>query len=417
MLPSPKTRQSPRKRMLPRLTVKKQSKTGTIMEFPFEKIKSISKWIIAIAAICIVIFLGLQNIGIIADAFGYVIDLVMPILLGGIIALILDVPMRFFESLFFANTEKPILQKLRRPLAFLVSLLIIIGVIVGVIFLVIPELIAAIKIVIDEIVDLVENLRSMSSEELSRVPLGEYILSLDWDGITSDVQNWIYRQSGDILNTAVGTLSTLLGGIFDIFISFVFGLYILFGKETLKKQASRILLAWFPKKVGEWTIHVATIANTNFRNFVSGQSLEAVILGSLCMVGMLILQIPFAPMVGTLVGVTALIPVIGAFIGAGVGAFMILTVSPIKAVIFVVFLLILQQLEGNLIYPKVMGSKMNLPSICILAAVTIGGGIAGTVGMLLSVPIASTLYTLIKESTLKREKEMERSKKELSKKK
>jgi len=403
--------------MLPRLTVKKQSKTGTIMEFPFEKIKSISKWIIAIAAICIVIFLGLQNIGIIADAFGYVIDLVMPILLGGIIALILDVPMRFFESLFFANTEKPILQKLRRPLAFLVSLLIIIGVIVGVIFLVIPELIAAIKIVIDEIVDLVENLRSMSSEELSRVPLGEYILSLDWDGITSDVQNWIYRQSGDILNTAVGTLSTLLGGIFDIFISFVFGLYILFGKETLKKQASRILLAWFPKKVGEWTIHVATIANTNFRNFVSGQSLEAVILGSLCMVGMLILQIPFAPMVGTLVGVTALIPVIGAFIGAGVGAFMILTVSPIKAVIFVVFLLILQQLEGNLIYPKVMGSKMNLPSICILAAVTIGGGIAGTVGMLLSVPIASTLYTLIKESTLKREKEMERSKKELSKKK
>jgi len=387
------------------------------MEFPFEKIKSISKWIIAIAAICIVIFLGLQNIGIIADAFGYVIDLVMPILLGGIIALILDVPMRFFESLFFANTEKPILQKLRRPLAFLVSLLIIIGVIVGVIFLVIPELIAAIKIVIDEIVDLVENLRSMSSEELSRVPLGEYILSLDWDGITSDVQNWIYRQSGDILNTAVGTLSTLLGGIFDIFISFVFGLYILFGKETLKKQASRILLAWFPKKVGEWTIHVATIANTNFRNFVSGQSLEAVILGSLCMVGMLILQIPFAPMVGTLVGVTALIPVIGAFIGAGVGAFMILTVSPIKAVIFVVFLLILQQLEGNLIYPKVMGSKMNLPSICILAAVTIGGGIAGTVGMLLSVPIASTLYTLIKESTLKREKEMERSKKELSKKK
>jgi len=175
--------------MLPRLTVKKQSKTGTIMEFPFEKIKSISKWIIAIAAICIVIFLGLQNIGIIADAFGYVIDLVMPILLGGIIALILDVPMRFFESLFFANTEKPILQKLRRPLAFLVSLLIIIGVIVGVIFLVIPEFTAAIKIVIDEIVDLVENLRSMSSEELSRVPLGEYILSLDWDGITSDVQN------------------------------------------------------------------------------------------------------------------------------------------------------------------------------------------------------------------------------------
>lgn len=380
------------------------------MEFPSEKIKSLSKWIITIAAICIIIFLGLQNIGLLAGAFGYVIDLIMPILLGLAFALIIDVPMRFFEAILFPNTGKSMLRKLRKPLAFVISLVIIIGVVVGLIFLVIPELVEAVRIVVQEVIDFVNSLRSMSPEELSHIPFGEYLLSVDWDGIITDVQDWIYNRSGDLLNTAVGTLTTLLGGIFDLFISFVFGMYILFGKETLKRQASRLIMAWLPKKVGEWTIHVASLANINFRNFVSGQSLEAVILGTLCMIGMLILQIPYAPMVGALVGVTALIPVIGGFVGATIGAFMIVTVSPVKAIIFVIFLVILQQLEGNLIYPRVMGSKMNLPGICILAAVTIGGEIAGAVGMLLSVPLASTLYTLIMESTVKREKEKKKEK-------
>ena len=161
---------------------------------------------------------------------------------------------------------------------------------------------------------------------------------------------------------------------------------------------------WLPKNFGEWSIHAASVASMNFRNFISGQSLEAVILGVLCMIGMWIFGFPYAPMIGALVGVTALIPVVGGFIGAGVGAFMILTVDPLKAVFFLIFIVVLQQLEGNLIYPRVMGSRVNLPGMWILAAVTVGGGIAGPVGMLLSVPIASTVYVLVKEATDKREK-------------
>lgn len=162
---------------------------------------------------------------------------------------------------------------------------------------------------------------------------------------------------------------------------------------------------WIPGKGGEWLIHAASITNVTFRKFISGQSLEALILGSLCMIGMLILQLPYAPMVGALVGVTALIPVVGAFIGTIIGAFMILTVSPIQAVVFVIYLLILQQIEGNLIYPRVMGSRVNMPGMWIMAAVTVGGGIGGPIGMLLSVPIASTAYTLLREATKNRERQ------------
>lgn len=186
----------------------------------------------------------------------------------------------------------------------------------------------------------------------------------------------------------------------------MFAIYILFSKEKLKSQSKRLIRAWLPESFGKWLIHASSVASVNFRNFISGQTLEAIILGVLCMVGMMILRIPYAPMVGALVGVTALIPVVGGFIGAIVGAFMIVTVSPIKALIFIVFLLILQQLEGDLFYPKVMGSRVNLPAIWIMAAVTIGGELAGPVGMLLSVPMASTAYVLIKEATLNRERRL-----------
>ena len=328
----------------------------------------------------------------------------MPLLLGFAFALILNVPMRFFESHLWSKTKKPLLCKLRRPLSFLISLVLIIGILTGVIRLVIPELIEAIKVIVQSIINFVNKLSSMDETELAELPFGSVLLNTDWDKLLDTLQVWLKNQSGNIMNTAVGTISSLVGGIFDFFISFVFAIYILFSKDKLKAQAQRLIRVWLPKKFGEWSIHAASVASVNFRNFVSGQSLEAVILGVLCMIGMFIFRFPYAPMVGALVGVTALIPVVGGFIGAGVGAFMILTVDPLKAVLFLVFIIVLQQLEGNLIYPKVMGSRVNLPGMWILAAVTVGGGIAGPVGMLLSVPIASTVYILLKEATDKKEK-------------
>ena len=190
------------------------------------------------------------------------------------------------------------------------------------------------------------------------------------------------------------------------FIGLTFAIYILAGKEKLKRQGFRLMRAWLPRRLGEVLIHVFSVCNQTFRHFIAGQATEAIILGSLCMVGMAILRIPYAPMIGALVGVTALIPVLGAFVGTIIGAIMILTVDPFKALVFVIFLLILQQVEGNLIYPKVAGAKINLPAMWVLAAVTVGGNLAGPLGMLLGVPAASAAYALLREATEKREARM-----------
>lgn len=312
--------------------------------------------------------------------------------------------MRFFESHLFTKAKKPALRKLRRPLCFLLALILIVGILVGIIWLVIPELINALAVVVQGVTGVINQLNSMSEAELAAHPLGNVLLNIDWDALLASAQNWLKAEGSAIVNSAFGTVTSLVGGIFDFFISFVFAIYILFGKDKLKKQACRLVRVWLPKDSGDWTIHATSVANVNFRNFISGQSLEAVILGCLCMIGMWIFRFPYAPMVGALVGVTALIPVVGGFIGAGIGAFMILTVDPLKAVFFLIFIVVLQQLEGNIIYPRVMGSRVNLPGMWILAAVTVGGGIAGPVGMLLSVPIASSAYVLFKEATELREK-------------
>lgn len=376
------------------------------MEFTPEKKKKLTRWLIGIASACILIFLGVQNINVVANAVSWVAGLIMPLILGFAFALILNVPMRFFESHIWSKTKKKGLQKLRRPVSFIISLVLIIGVLVGVVWLVIPELVNAVKLIVQSVIDFVNKLSSMDKSALADLPFGSILLNTDWDKILDTLQNWLKNQSGTIVNTAVGTIGSLVGGIFDFFISFVFAIYILFSKDKLKAQAKRMIRVWLPKNFGEWSIHAASVASQNFRNFVSGQTLEAVILGVLCMIGMLILRIPYAPMVGVLIGVTAFIPIIGAFIGGAVGAFMILTVDPFKAVVFLIFLVILQQLEGNIIYPRVMGSRVELPGMWIMAAVTIGGGIAGPIGMLLSVPTASTMYILAREATDNREKKI-----------
>ncbi len=376
------------------------------MEITPEKRRRLTKWVIGIAAACIVIFLGLQNIDSVARLISKCIGLIMPLILGFVFALILNVPMSFFESHIWSNTKKKSLQKLRRPVSFIISLVLIIGIIVGVVWLIIPELVAAVKLVVQGIIGFIDKMRGLSSAELEKIPFGSMLLEVDWDKILDTMQTWLKNQSGTIVNTAVGTVGSLVGGIFDFFVAFVFAIYILFGKDKLKKQTSRLIRVWMPKKFGEWFIHASSVLGQNFRNFVSGQTLEAVILGTLCMIGMAILRIPYAPMVGALIGVTALVPVVGAFIGGAIGAFVILTVEPIKAVVFLIFLVVLQQLEGNIIYPKVMGSRVNLPGMWILAAVTVGGSIAGPVGMLISVPIASTVYVLVREATDNREKRL-----------
>lgn len=377
------------------------------MDLKPKKNKNLTLWIIGVATVCILIYLGVKHIRVLADTVYFCLGMIAPLLIGLALAMILNVPMRFFHSHLWPNAKNKFLQALRNPLAYVISLVIIIGILVGVVWLVIPKLIEAITVIVETVMGYINTLSAMDRTELESSKVGSLLLNTNWDKLLSTAQDWLTNHSGNIVNTAFDTISSLLSGTFDAFISFIFSVYILFSKDKLKSQARRLIKAWLPEKFGNWFRHACTVASENFRNFISGQSLEAVILGMLCMLGMLILGLPYAPMVGALVGVTALIPVIGAFIGAIIGGFMILTVDPMKAIIFLIFIIILQQVEGNLIYPKVMGSRVKLPGLWILTAVTIGGALAGPVGMLLSVPIGSTIYVLIKEATEKREKKLE----------
>lgn len=372
---------------------------------PIKK-KRLTRWVIGIAAACIAIVFGLKNFAMIKETLSWLIGLVMPLIIGFAIAMIINVPMGFFEKLIFPSKSK-VKPKLQRIVSFFISIILILGILAGVVWLVIPELVNAVTVIVDGALEYTYMISKMTEEEIAQLPFGNLLLNIDWDTTMSNVQTWIKEQGGVIVNTAVGTVSSVVSGVYDTFIAFVFAIYIIFNKETLKRQVSKLIRVWIPEKVAENTIHATTILGKNFKSFVSGQSLEAVILGVMCMVGMLILKIPYAPMVGALVGVTAIIPVVGGFIGAGVGAFMIMTEDPVKAVVFLIFILVLQQIEGNVIYPKVMGNSVSLPSMWILAAVTIGGGIAGAIGMLLSVPFASTVYTLVSEATQKRESKNE----------
>lgn len=368
--------------------------------------KRISKWIVGIVALCILIYLCANNIPGILKAISSIVSLFIPLILGVVIALIINVPMRSIEKRLFAKTNKPKLVKLRRPLAIILSELLVFGIFILVALLVVPELINAITILSGNLIKFINTLSQYEATiDFSSLPFGEYINldQINWQQIESQIESFVKSQSSTVVNTALSTAFSVAGGFINFVVGFVFSIYTLFHKEKLEQQAKRLLCAWLPAGISNYTIHVASVFSKTFRSFISAQTTEALILGSLCALGMMLLRLPYVTMISALVGVTALIPVIGAFIGTIIGAFMILTVDPFQTIVFVIFLLILQQIEGNLIYPKVVGASIRLPAMWVLAAVTIGGSIGGPIGMLIGVPTTSALYTLIREATENRE--------------
>ena len=371
--------------------------------------KELTKWAVGTVAACILIFLGIRYISAIAIAAQWLYDLVKPLLIGTLLAMILSVPLDFIEKHLFRKKQTPRKVKARRPVAILLSLLFVIGIFVGIAVLVIPELTGAISIVVTSITGAMEQLAALdSSADLSQIPLAQQlsILDIDWLALKTQLENWIQQISTMILDGTANALGGVASSLLDGIVAFVFSIYILANKETLARQISRISRVWLPGKFVNTMSHICSVCADVFRQFIVGQTTEAVILGTLCGIGMGILRIPYAPMVGALVGVTALIPYVGAFLATIVGAFMILTVDPFKALVFVIFLLALQQVEGNLIYPRVVGAKINLPAMWVLAAITVGGNLAGPFGMLLGVPAASAAYALLREATEKREQQL-----------
>ena len=371
-----------------------------------EKRHQLAKWLISIITICILIYLGIRHINQLAVAVTWLKELMNPLLIGFVLALFLNVPLGFIERHLFQKKPTPRKKKMRRPLAILLSFALVIGIFIGIAFLVIPELVDAVGIVISSIMNGMDQLAAFeSTADYSKLPFGEQLSQIDIDfvEIKTKLEEWIKQLGTTVVDGAASALGRITSTIFDFIIGLVFSIYILANKEKLKRQISRLIRVWLPKKFGEWSIHVASVCGRNFKLFVAGQTTEAIILGTLCAIGMLILRIPYAPMIGALVGVTALIPYVGAWIATLIGAFMILTVNPFKALVFVIFLLTLQQIEGNAIYPKVVGAKINLPAMWVLAAITVGGNLGGPIGMLLGVPAAASAYALLKEATDKRE--------------
>jgi predicted PurR-regulated permease PerM len=363
----------------------------------------LAKWIVGVVTSCILIYLGIRHIADIAGAVVWLFNLVKPLVVGIILALILNVPMSFIESNLLKKFN---INKGRRPVAIILSVFLVIGIFLGVAFLVVPELLNAIKLMIEIVSHGLGQLAGFEGIDiLSHNPLMDYIdtLNIDWVGLQQRLDQWFKTQSRTMADYAINAASSIAGTAVMFVIGFTFSIYILAQKEKLKRQVCRLIRVWLPQKPGAAVTHIASVCSSTFKLFVAGQATEAIILGTLCMTGMAILRLPYAPMIGALIGVTALIPIMGAYVGTAVGALMILTVNPFKAFIFVIFIIILQQIEGNVIYPRVVGSKIRLPAIWVLASVTIGGGLGGPVGMLLGVPAASAAYALLKEATDLRE--------------
>ena len=367
-----------------------------------EKRKLISKCFIGIFTSCILIYLCIRHMNPIGKALSWLFHLVFPLLLGSIFALILNVPMQPIEKYLFRKKKNTKFQKTYRPLSILLSVLLILGIFIGIAFLVIPKLIDAISVVVANLNNGMDQLAIMDNHiDWSNIPFGTELskIDIDWMQLKQQFQQWLIKISDEIMDNAISSLSSVAGSIVDFFISSVFSIYLLSNKEKLKRQITRLIDVWLPKKFGTILLHVSSVCAETFHCFVTGQATEAIILGTLCTIGMLILRLPYAPMIGSLVGVTALIPYVGAYIGAIVGAFMIFTINPLKALIFLIFLIILQQVEGNIIYPRVVGAKINLPAMWVFAAITIGGNLAGPAGMLLGVPALSSAYALLREAT------------------
>jgi len=377
--------------------------TGFFME------KQEIKRYIFIAFLAVLVCITVQNFSVCTQIITLFLSALKSLLTGFSIAYIANIIMIFFEKHFFPKSNSGFVAKVRRPICLTCTFAVIIAVIILVIRIIVPEMARAFGVLYDEIPPNFIAARDYITAKLKEYPdIQKEISSLefDWAKIAEKASKLLTSGIAGILSSAVGIIGWLTSAVTNIVLGIIFAIYFLLRKDKLLLDINRIRRAYFSKEFNRKSTKVLTTANETFQSFFVGQFIEAIILGSLCFIGMKLLKLPYAAMSGTLIGVTAFIPIVGAFIGAGVSAFIILTVSPAQALIFLIFLVILQQAEGNIIYPKVVGTSVGLPSLWTLAAVTIGGGLFGVVGMLLGVPMAGTLYKLSFTVLEKKESEL-----------
>ena len=329
---------------------------------------------------------------------GTVIGAASPLILGAMIAYVVNILMSFYESRWFPSSKNPTVIGSRRVVCMVLAYLSLVAVVVLIVALIVPQLVSCVRILLSEIPGVMTKAVAFV-ESLDIVPqdLIAPLLAIDWQSKLLSILETLTSGVTNVMGAVISTVSSVFSALVTGLLALIFSIYILLEREPLKAQFGKLLRRFLsPKWQGRFCYVLHTVDDC-FHRYIVGQCLEAVIIGVLCALGMGLLRLPYATLVGALVGFTALVPVAGAYIGAGVGAFMILTVDPWQAVIFLVFLVILQQLEGNLIYPKVVGSSLGLPGIWVLAAVTVGGGILGIGGMLLGVPLAAAAYRILRD--------------------
>lgn len=369
------------------------------MELNQENIRKI-KEIILFAAVIIVCLWKYETV---LDILFFLLNILTPFILGGAIAFVLNVPMNFVQRHLFKEERirnRKVSQKLARPVSMVLVLIAVFGIVAIVMFILIPQLGEtfanlgrSIQAFIPQLQEWAARLFNDNKEIMDTVNNLEF----DWNKIMDTGINFFKSGAGSVVDSTITAAKSIVSGLTTFFIAFVFAIYILLQKEKLGVQAKKVLFAFVRRGRAEATVEVLSLTYNTFSSFLTGQCVEAVILGSMFAVSMTILKLPYALLVGMLIAFTALIPIFGAFIGCGVGAFLIFMVDPMKALIFVVLFLVLQQIEGNLIYPHVVGNSVGLPSIWVLAAVSIGGSLMGVVGMLIFIPIVSVVYALFRE--------------------
>lgn len=353
-----------------------------------------------------------------ARAAVFLLDLLAPFLAGGAVAFVLNVPMRFIESKLLPTpggkpTASRRVRRFLRPVSLLLTFLFVVLVILVLVLVIAPELVRTVAGLGVTIQNAVLRFLNWAEEMFANTPqVMEWLNSLtfnwqsiNWQSLINQVVDVVKSGATSILSSAFSTAMNVFNGVADTFIAFFFACYLLLQKEKLGLQCRKALYALLPRKGADQVVEVFSLSHRIFSSFITGQCTEAVILGTMFFIVMSILNMPYAVLVGCTIAVTALIPIVGAFIGCGLGAFLLLMVSPMQALIFVVMFLILQQVEGNLIYPHVVGSSVGLPSIWVLAAVSIGGSLMGVAGMLLFIPMTSVIYTLFRQFVYRRLRE------------
>lgn len=360
------------------------------------------QWLALIA----VFILALINWSYLVQTISMIWSVVFPLILGGMIAFVLNLLMTWIEKYLYPNAKNKYLKASRRPVAIILAVLIVCLVIAATVVIVVPQLASAVMTLIDVIPEAIQNLTDWFNRQEALVPLVNELtnqVNIDWGSMFSSVASGINSLASNVATTSVSVLTTSVGAVTNIFLGILFAIYILFSKEKLGKQVDRLLTVYVRDDIHQLIENVAHVANETFSKFISGMVTEAIILGALVTAGLFILQIPYAAMLGVLQGVMALIPIIGAFLSGAVGVVILLALSPTYAVVYLIFVFFVQQLEGDLIYPRVVGDSIGLPSMWVLFAVTVGGGLMGIPGMLIGVPVLATIYKIIKIDVAYRE--------------